>query len=187
MRDFSPEILDHLRVNSLERPYDPQSEPLPETWTADHLSRRLVDCFTTLKRLPRERGPRQPGNHGPAYVHSALDIRGWDNPENVTPAVAALGNPFDERKRELNADRLPPSKADIARMEACNEFLRSYRASDPAGASVLARWAMAIAFNVSVERQAVALQMSKRSFYSKRVNALKACAAMLNARRETVF
>jgi hypothetical protein len=187
MRDFSPEILDHLRVNSLERPYDVQSEPLPETWTPDHLSRRLVDCFATLKRLPRDRGPRQPGNHGPAYVHNALDIRGWDNPENVSPAVAALGNPFEERKRELNADRLPPSKIDIAQMETCNEFLRSYRSRDPAGASVLARWAMAIAFNLSVERQAVALQMSKRSFYSKRVTALKACAAMLNGRGETVF
>ena len=187
MHDFSPEILDHLRVNSLERPYDAQSDPLPETWTADHLSRRLVDCFTTLKRLPRERGPRPPGNHGPSYTHSALDIRGWDNPENVTPAVAALGNPFEERKRELNADRLPPSKTDIAQMEACNEFLRGYRSRDPAGASVLARWAMAIAFNLPVERQAVALQMSKRSFYSKRVTALKACAAMLNAQGQAVF
>ena len=187
MRNFSPDILDTLRANSLERPYDPQSDPLPDIWTPDHLSRRLVDSFATLKKLPAARGPRPPGNHGPAYAHSALDVRGWDNRENVKPEVAALGDPFEERKRDLNADRLPPSKSDIARMEACNEFLRLYRSHDPAGASVLARWAMAIAFNVSVERQAAALGMSKRTFYSRRVSALKACAEMLNVSGECVF
>jgi hypothetical protein len=103
------------------------------------------------------------------------------------PEVAALGDPFEERKRDMNADRLPPSKAEIAAMERCNEYLRSLRGRDATGSAVLARWAMAIAFNMRMERQAVALQMSKRTFYSKRVEALKACAAMLNRQNEPVF
>ena len=38
---------------------------LPERWTPDHVGQRLVDAFRTLDRLPRAKGPRQPGNHWP--------------------------------------------------------------------------------------------------------------------------
>jgi hypothetical protein len=187
MRNFSAAMLNDLRVNSLERPYEPDLDPIPSEWTPDHLSRRLVDAFATLRRMPRVPGPRQPGNHGPAYVHTGLDVRGWDNPENVLPAVAALGNPFEERKCDMNADRLPPSKTEILQMETCNEYLRWFRNHDATGALVLARWAMATAFGSSVAKQANALDMAKSSFYARRESGLKACAAMLNRRSEPVF
>jgi len=187
MRNYSAAILDDLRVNSLEKPYDPQSEEVPSEWTPDHLSRRLVDAFTTLKRLPRVPGPRQPGNHGPAYIHTKLDTDGYGNTQGVSEEIAALGNPLEERRRDMNADRLPPSKADIAQMERCNEFLRWFRGYDSQAASILARWAMATAFGRPVIDQANALGVPKRSFYAKRETGLKACAAMLNRMKEPVF
>jgi hypothetical protein len=177
MRNFSAAMLDDLRVNSLERPYDPNSDPIPELWTSDHMSRRLVDSFSTLRRMPRVRGPRAPGNHGPAYVHDWGDLLAQaEDPEAVK-----------DRQAEQNRDRSQPSSVEIHQMERCNEYLRWFRNQDAQGSLVLARWAMATAFSMSVAKQAAALGMAKSSFYARRESALKACAAMLNRRSEPVF
>lgn len=177
MRAYSKIELESLRVNSLERPYLEQNEPIPELWTPDHLSRRLVEAFTVLRRLPRVKGPRTPGNHGPAYMHDWADrLAQVEDPEILK-----------EHQAEQNRDRSQPSALDIQHMEMCNEFLRSFRDQDELGALVLARWALASAFGQSVARKAKEMGMAKSSFYARRESGLKACAAMLNRRGISVF
>lgn len=177
MRAYSSAELENLRINSLERPYDAQAEPIPGLWTPDHLSRRLVDAFSTLRRLPRVKGPRVPGNHGPAYMHDWADrLAQVEDPEILK-----------EHQAEQNRDRSQPSALEIQHMEQCNEFLRAFREQDELGAQVLARWALATAFGQSVAKKAKAMGLAKSSFYARRESGLKACAAMLNRRGIGVF
>lgn len=177
MRAYSASELAALRVNSLEHPYVAQAEPIPELWTPDHLSRRLVEAFAVLRRLPRVKGPRAPGNHGPAYMHDWADrLAQVEDPEILK-----------EHQAEQNRDRSQPSALEIQNMERCNEFLRAFRDQDALGAQVLARWAMASAFGQSVAKKAQAMGIAKSSFYARRESGLKACAAMLNRRGIGVF
>ena len=177
MRTYSTIELDGLRVNSLERPYLAHNEPIPELWTSDHLSRRLVEAFTVLRRLPRVKGPRAPGNHGPAYMHDWADrLAQVEDPEILK-----------EHQAEQNRDRSQPSALDIQHMDQCNEFLRACRDQDELGALVLARWALASAFGQSVAKKAKEMGMAKSSFYARREGGLKTCAAMLNRRGISVF
>lgn len=177
MRRYSDTDLESLRVNSLERPYQAQMEPIPELWTPDHLSRRLVEAFSILRRLPRVKGPRAPGNHGPAYMHDWADrLAQVEDPEILK-----------EHQDQQNRDRSQPSALEIQRMEQCNDFLRAFRDQDALGAQVLARWALAAAFGQSVAKKAQAMGLAKSSFYARREGGLKACAAMLNRSGIGVF
>lgn len=128
-------------------------------------------------RLPRVKGPRAPGNHGPGYMHDWADrLAQVEDPEILK-----------EHQAEQNRDRSQPSALEIQHMEQCNEFLRAFRDQDALGAQVLARWAMASAFGQSVAKKAQAMGIAKSSFYARRESGLKACATMLNRRGIGVF
>jgi hypothetical protein len=187
MRNFSAAALADLREHSKERPFDYGADVLPDEWTADHLSEKLVEALKVERRMPKPKGPRQPGNHGLTYVHSDLDRKGWENTQGVSEEVAALGDPFEERKRDINRTNLHPSKDEIGKMEQCFCFLRWFGVEDGMGAVILLKWAAATAGGRSITKTAAAIGVPKRTFYSKRESGLKACAAMLNRMNEPVF
>src|ERR1700733_3638010 len=56
-----------FKINALERPYDETRAEIPLRWEPEHVGHRLVKAFVTLDRLPRLRGPREPGGHWPQH------------------------------------------------------------------------------------------------------------------------
>lgn len=162
--------LAEIRVNSFEAPYEPRRDVVPDKWTPDHLSVRLVEAFETMGRMPRPAGPRQPGNQGPSYNHDHADIAG------------RLADPLTRKDfyEERNNRKLMPTMLEIGRMEQCLEFLRRYDGVDSLGARVLTRWAFAKATGRQVAKEAPRLNLSKSQFYTLRERALNACAATLN-------
>jgi hypothetical protein len=53
------------QASSFDGPLSAPRETLPEIWDAELVGKRLVQAFATLDRLPRLRGPREPGGHWP--------------------------------------------------------------------------------------------------------------------------
>lgn len=87
----------------------PRLEPprrLPERWTFVHVMERLEEAFRTLRRLPISTRPRGHMNSMPFYLYDRGDL----NAQLETYELERL-------TRMRNRVRIPPSPAEIARME----------------------------------------------------------------------
>lgn len=79
---------------------------VPERWTFVHVMDRLEEAFRTLRRLPITTRPRGHVNSMPFYVYDRGDL----NAQLETYELERLA-------RLRNRVRIPPSPAEIARME----------------------------------------------------------------------
>ncbi|HEY5226308.1 MAG TPA: hypothetical protein VIJ06_05905 [Methylovirgula sp.] len=169
---------DDQKVNALEQPYAPGREPIPLRWDAEHVGCRLVRAFETLDRLPRVRGPREPGGHWPKHaVEWADQLARADLDES------------EKRTRDIAQNRsiLRPSAAEIAEMETAFDWLRELRAADSGMALVASLWALCSARHRSLRKLCAQKQWAPYTFYRKRAKALAYLADWLNARHVPVF
>lgn len=154
------------------------SEARPTAWTADHVGRVLVKAFMTLDKLPRARGPRQPGGHWPSHMVEWAD-----------QLAAAELDVSERRDREyaLNRVTIRPTAIEIRQMEAAFDWLRELRDEDPGMALVTSLWAVRSARGRSVKRLIAEKKWAPHTFYRKRAKALEFLAARLEARGVPVF
>jgi hypothetical protein len=170
--------MDEMKINALERPYDEENFGIPLRWEAEHVGRRLVKAFTTLDRLPRDRGPREPGGHWPKHAVEWVDRL----------AQAELSD-AERRTREAarNFTVIRPSSTELAEMEKAFDWLRELRAVDSGMALVTSLWALRTARRKSVRRLCTERQWAPHTFYRKRAKALAFLADLLNSRNAPVF
>jgi hypothetical protein len=170
--------MDEMKINALERPYDEESFGIPLRWEPEHVGRRLVKAFTTLDRLPRDRGPREPGGHWPKHAVEWVDRL----------AQAELDE-AERRTREAarNFTVIRPSSTELAEMEKAFDWLRELRAVDSGMALVTSLWALRTARRKSVRRLCTERQWAPHTFYRKRAKALAYLADLLNSRNAPVF
>jgi hypothetical protein len=170
-----------LEMEASERfPLDDAADgaALPARWTPEHVARRLVDAFKTLDRLPRVRGPRQPGGHWPRHRLEWAD------------QLAQAELPESERRERAdwrNRVGLTPSSADITAMDASLEWLRDLRTVDTGMALVVSFWALRAARGRSVRALCREKGWAPHTFYRLRAKALEHLADSLNARQTAVF
>jgi hypothetical protein len=167
-----------LKINALERPYAPQQEDRPMLWEPEYVGRKLIAAFVTLDRLPRMRGPRDPGHHWPDHAVEWAD-----------QLAQAEIEESEKRAREIRQNRtiVRPSAADIAGMDAAFEWLRELRRVDPGMALVTSLWALYSARHRSIRKLCLARQWAPHMFYRKRAKALDHLAQWLKARAVPVF
>ncbi|MGC2051803.1 MAG: hypothetical protein WA636_09960, partial [Methylovirgula sp.] len=128
--------MDERKINALEAPYDEAHAEIPARWEPEHVGRRLVKAFVTLDRLPRLKGPREPGGNWPQHAVEWADRL----------AQAELSD-AERRTREAarNFTVLYPTATEIAEMEAALDWLRELRGVDSGMALVASLWALAAA------------------------------------------
>ena len=162
----------------LEAPQSAHRHVLPSLWYADLVGKKLVEAFVTLDRLPRSRGPREPGGHWPRTVIEWADQL----------AQAELDE-SERRAREQASNRvvIRPTAAEIAHMEAAFEWLRELRLQDSGMALVTTLWALRTARGRSIKALCAEKQWAPHTFFRKRAKALACLAEMLNARAVPVF
>jgi hypothetical protein len=150
----------------------------PSAWTPDHVGRMLVKAFMTLDRLPRARGPREPGGHWPGHVIEWAD-----------QLAAATLDERERRDRETARNRVTirPTAIEILQMETALDWLRDLRDADPGMALVTSLWALRSARGRSVKKLIAEKKWAPHTFYRKRAKALDYLAARLDARGVPVF
>jgi hypothetical protein len=170
--------MEDLKINALERPYVSEREEIPLVWDADYVGTRLVKAFVTLDRLPRLRGPREPGGHWPIHAVEWAD-----------QLARAELDKNERRARDIEQNRtvLLPTSAEIAQMEAAFDWLRELRRIDSGMALVASLWALATARHRSLRRLCAQKQWAPYAFYRKRAKALATLADWLNGRNVPVF
>ena len=152
--------------------------PVPAAWTPEHVARRLVDAFRILDRLPRVRGPRQPGGHWPRHsIEWADQLAQAQLPE------------AEKRERAEWRNRMGPTPTgvEITQMEASLEWLRELRGRDSGLALVTSLWALRAARGRSVRALCRERSWAPHTFYRLRAKALDHLAASLEARGVAVF
>ncbi len=169
---------EEMKINALERPYDEAREKIPSRWEAEHVGRRLVKAFVTLDRLPRLKGPREPGGHWPQHGVEWADRL----------AQAELSD-AERRTREAaqNVTILRPTSTEIAAMEKAFDWLRELRGADSGMALVASLWALYSARRRSLRRLCAQKQWAPYTFYRKRAKAFAYLAEWLNERHVPVF
>jgi hypothetical protein len=162
-----------LKINALERPYEPSGDVVPLIWDPEYVGRKLVAAFVTLDRLPRVRGPREPGRHWPGHAIEWADQL----------AQAELDD-AEKREREMRQNRtiVRPSAAEIAGMDAAFDWLRELRRFDPGMALVATLWALYTARRRSIRKLCLTRQWAPYMFYRKRAKALAHLAQWLKDR-----
>lgn len=145
----------------------------PSDWSTDLVGKRLVQAFITLDRLPRLRGPREPGGHWPVTVTEWADRL----------AQAELGE-SERRERERVSNRvvIRPTAVEITKMETAFEWLRELRLQDSGMALVTTLWALRTARGRSIKALCIEKHWAPHTFFRKRTKALAYLADMLNAR-----
>ena len=166
------------KASSFEGPLTAPRESLPEFWDAELVGKRLVQAFATLDRLPRMRGPREPGGHWPRTVTEWADQL----------AQAELAE-SERRARQDVANRtvIRPTALEIQRMDTALEWLRELRDLDTGMALVTTLWALRSARGRSIKKLCIEKQWAPHTFFRKRAKALASLADMLNARGSPVF
>lgn len=167
-----------IEVSALDDPGTARDIARPPAWTADHVGRTLVKAFMTLDRLPRARGPREPGGNWPGHVIEWADQL----------ASAELAE-TERREREHARNRVTirPTAIEIRQMESAFDWLRELRDEDPGMALVTSLWALRSARGRSVKKLIAEKHWAPHTFYRKRAKALEFLAARLDARGVPVF
>jgi hypothetical protein len=165
-------------LNCLKDDRQPERQSSPSRWEPEHIGRALVNAFVTLDRLPRLRGPREPGGHWPRHAIEWVDQL----------AQAELAE-SERRTRERIANRtiIRPTGAEIAHMEAVFDWLRELRNADSGMALVTSLWALRSARGRSVKALCSEKNWAPHTFYRKRTKALNHLAGWLNNNRVSVF
>jgi hypothetical protein len=140
-------------------------------WDAELVGKKLVQAFATLDRLPRSRGPREPGGHWPRTLTEWADHL----------ARAELEESERQARQEIsNRAIIRPKRRHL------NGF-RELRAIDAGMAIVTTLWALRTARRRSIKALCAEKHWPPHTFFRKRAKALASIAELLNNRGAPVI
>lgn len=160
--------------DSASTPRLSRTRSVPERWSLVVVMERMEEAFRTLSRLPIATRPRGHINSMPFYVYDRGDL----NAQMETQEL--------ERMAQLrNRVRLPPSPAEIARMEEAlhwpTAFLFGAEFHHIARAVNLGSlWA---AFDADVDARLKRMKITRRTFNARKLQGLRIITQELIRRR----
>ena len=143
---------------------------LPERWSLVHVMDRMEEAFRTLSRLPIATRPRGHVNSMPFYVYDRGDL----NAQMETCEHERLA-------QSRNRVRLPPSPAEIARMEEALHWPAAYLSAAEfhhvaRAVNLGSLWA---AFDADVDARLRRLKITRRAFNARKLMGLRIIAREL--------
>jgi hypothetical protein len=150
---------------------------VPDRWSFIHVMERMEEAFRTLGRLPMPSRPRGYLNSMPIYLYDRGDL----NSQLETYE-------FERLAKLRNRVRIPPSPAEIARMEEAlrwpSLFLAGQDYEHVARAVNLGSlWA---AFDRDIDKALKPLKMTRRTFNARKLQGLRIIERELIRRRVPV-
>jgi hypothetical protein len=143
---------------------------VPDRWSFYYVLERMEEGFRTLSRLPLPTRPRGYINSMPIYLYDRGDL----NAQLET-------HELDRMARMRNRVRIPPSPAEIARMEEALHWPAAYLGG--AEFHHLARavnlGALWSAFDVNIDARVKRLKITRRAFHARKLQGLRIIAREL--------
>lgn len=153
-RDADPD-----KVNALEAPDGFGPEIIPASWTPEHVTKRILEAFETLTKLPPDRGPRVPGNSWPQHVYDWADRLAQEELSEQEKI---------HRRRARNVVRVRPGAEDLRRMDIVLGWLSELAKADQGLCRVVQRWARLRSTGRSVKGWCAKTGLSFQVFYRQR-------------------
>lgn len=151
-------------------PLSVRPRQLPARWSLLHVMDRMEEAFLTLARLPMATRPRGYANSMPLYLYDRADL----NSQLETYELERMA-------KQRNRVRIPPSPAEIARMEQAlhwpivylggAEFHHVARA-----VNLGSLWA---AFDIDINQRLKSLKITRRTFNARKLQGLRIIALEL--------
>jgi hypothetical protein len=150
---------------------------VPQCWTLVAVMERMEEAFRILGRLPVATRPRGHLNSMPFYVYDQSDL----NAQVETYELERMA-------RLRNRVRLPPSPAEIARMEEALHWPIAYLSGPEfhhvaRAVNLGSLWA---AFDLDVNTRVKRLKITRRAFYARKLQGLRIIARELVRNRVPV-
>lgn len=150
---------------------------VPECWSFFHVMDRMEEGFRVLSRLPLPTRPRGYINSMPIYLYDQGDL----NSQLET-------HELERMTRMRNRVRIPPSPAEIARMEEALHWPTAYLSGAEfhhlaRAVNLGALWA---AFDADVNERLKRLKITRRTFNARKLQGLRIIARELVRRRVPV-
>jgi hypothetical protein len=143
---------------------------VPDRWSFYYVLERMEEGFRTLSRLPLPTRPRGYINSMPVYLYDRGDL----NAQLETHELERMA-------RMRNRVRIPPSPAEIARMEEALHWPAAYL-----GGSEFHHLARAVnlgalwsAFDVDIAERVKRLKITRRAFHARKLQGLRIIAREL--------
>lgn len=161
-----------LKVNVHEAPHRPADDGLPDTWTPEHVGKRIVEAFETLAKLPRVRGPKDPGNAWPQHLYDRADL-------NAQASLSEAEQRDRQRERHRTVGRA--TGEDLRRLDIVFDWLRELHRADEELCRVVQTWARLRASGRSVKDWCRDNPLSFQAFYRRRDKGLAIIVDRLGA------
>jgi hypothetical protein len=147
-----------------------RARDVPERWTFLFVMERMEEGFRILSRLPLPTRPRGYINSMPLYRYDQGDL----NAQLETHELERLA-------RIRNRVRIPPSPAEIARMEEALRWPALYLAGSEfhhlaRAVNLGALWA---AFDANIDERVKRLKITRRAFHARKLQGLRIIAREL--------
>jgi hypothetical protein len=154
-----------------------RARTVPERWTLLHVMDRMEEAFRTLSRLPLPTRPKGYINSMPIYLYDRADL----NSQLETLELERMA-------RLRNRVRIPPSPAEVARMEQALHWPSDYLAGAEfhhvaRAVNLGSLWA---AFDVDVEKALQRIKVPARTFNARKLQGLRIIATALVRGREAI-
>ena len=154
-----------------------RARAVPERWTLVHVMDRLEEAFRVLSRLPLPTRPKGYLNSMPRYLYDQGDLNSQ-----------AETYEFERMAKIRNRVRLPPSPAEIERMEAALRWPSLYLSGREfhhvaRAVNLGALWA---AFDTDVDAALKRLKITRRTFNARNLQGLRIVTTELIRRRVPV-
>jgi len=151
-----------------------RTRSVPERWSVIVVMERMEEAFRTLARLPVATRPRGYVNSMPFYVYDRGDL----NAQIETYELERMA-------RLRNRVRIPPSPAEIARMEQALHWPVSYLGGAEfhhiaRAVNLGSLWA---AFDADVDERLKQMKITRRAFNARKLQGLRIIAQELVRRR----
>jgi hypothetical protein len=143
---------------------------VPQRWSFLHVMERMEEAFRTLSRLPVPTRPRGYVNSMPIYLYDRGDL----NSQLETHELERMA-------RVRNRVRIPPSPAEIARMDEALRWPVLYLAGPEfqhiaRAVNLASQWA---AFDTDIDRALKRIDITRRTFNLRQLQGFRIIAAEL--------
>ncbi len=167
-------VMEVRKINALESPFDPDDEDIPASWTPEHVGRRLISAFVTLRGMPGLKRPREPGGNWPQYSYTFEDRAGWEQYRA-------------DRDADKNRVTIKPTSRDIWAMEQGLGWLGELRNVDAGIALTVQEWAAARAIERPIRNLCIERKWGVTGFYKRLQAGLETISGRLNKAVIRVF